>query len=85
MDTNLGDNVVAGLAQSYQVVAKRHIHPWYSWAILAIVIGFTVGVAYVANQGAELTSSSAATQGHQWVVPENADGFFVSFIKNLFK
>jgi hypothetical protein len=52
--------MLAGLKNTYQAVAKRHVHPWYTWAILAVAIGFTVGVAYVANQNAQFDSSQAA-------------------------
>ncbi len=53
------DNMVAGIKNTYQVVAKRHVHPWYSWALLAAAIGFTVGVAYVANQNAKFEAGHA--------------------------
>ncbi len=55
------ENIVAGIKNTYQVVAKRHIHPWYSWAVMAAAIGFTVGVAYVANQNASFSASQAST------------------------
>ncbi len=80
------ENMMAGIKNTYQVVAKRHVHPWYSWALMAAAIGFTVGVAYVANQNAAFTSSSAAENDtHEWIIPEKADGIFIRFIKGLFK
>jgi hypothetical protein len=56
------ENMLAGLKHTYQVVAKRHVHPWYTWAILAAAIGFTVGVAYVANKNVQFDESQAAKQ-----------------------
>jgi hypothetical protein len=52
-------NMIDGVKNTYQAVAKRHLHPWYTWALLAAAIGFTVGVAYVANQNADFASSGA--------------------------
>ena len=62
------ENIVAGIQNTYQVVAKRHVHHWYSWAILASVIGFTIGVAYVANQNAKFDAS------HTMVEPTGTEG-----------
>ena len=56
---NLTNNVVAGLNNTYTVVAKRHIHPWYSWALFAATIGFAVGALYVANQNLQFNASHA--------------------------
>jgi hypothetical protein len=56
------ENMLAGIKHTYQVVAKRHVHPWYTWAILAAAIGFTVGVAYVSNKNVQFDESQAAKQ-----------------------
>jgi len=42
--------MLAGIKNTYHVVAVRHVHPWYSWALLAAAIGFSIGVAYVVMQ-----------------------------------
>ncbi len=52
--------MLAGLKNTYRAVAVRHVHPWYSWAILSATMGFVVGVAYVANQQAQFQESDAA-------------------------
>ena len=54
------ENMMKGIKNTYQVVAKRHVHPWYGWALMAAAIGFTMGVAYVANQNAQFDASRAA-------------------------
>jgi len=75
---------MAGIKNTYQVVAKHHVHPWYSWALMAAAIGFTVGVAYVANQNAQFDSSQAAmrpmlraTEGGVNALPASADQTFI--------
>lgn len=57
------ENMMKGIKNTYQVVAKRHVHPWYSWALMAAAIGFTVGVAYVANLNAQFDQMHAAAPG----------------------
>ena len=59
MNKNLGNDVLDGLKHTYQAVAVRHVHPWWTWALLAIVIGFAVGTVYVANQSGQFEKSSA--------------------------
>ena len=52
-------NIVDGIKNTYEAVAVRHIHPWYSWALFAAVLGFALGAAYVANRAGQFTLSSA--------------------------
>jgi hypothetical protein len=54
------ENMMKGIKHTYQAVAVRHVHPWYSWALMATAIGFAMGVAYVANQYAQFDASQAA-------------------------
>jgi hypothetical protein len=41
-------NMLAGIKHTYHTVAVRHVHPWYSWALMAAAIGFAIGAAYLA-------------------------------------
>lgn len=68
-------NVIQGLKETYQVIAKRHVHPWYSWAVMAAAIGFTVGVAYVANQNAQFSATWAAILSSQPLIKYHANQF----------
>jgi hypothetical protein len=54
------DNIVAGLHNTYQAVAVRHVHPWYSWGLMAAMVGFALGVVYVSNSGGDFVASKAA-------------------------
>ncbi len=60
MKNDLSKKVLDGIKGAYQVVAKRHVHPWYSWGLMAMAIGFSVGVVYVANQNVQFTPSRAS-------------------------
>jgi hypothetical protein len=53
------ENILAGIKNTYKLVAVKHVRPWYSWALIAVAIGFATGVAYVANQHAQFDASRA--------------------------
>lgn len=44
------ENMLAGLKHTYKVMAVRHVHPWYSWGLMAAALGFAVGAMHVASQ-----------------------------------
>ena len=54
------ENVLTGVKGAYQFVAVRHVHPWYVWVLLALVIGFAGGALYVTNQSGSFDASQAA-------------------------
>lgn len=60
------ENMLSGISHTYKVVAKRHVHPWYSWALLAASLGFAIGVTYVANQKGKFDASMAARIPEQY-------------------
>ena len=70
------ENIIEGVNNTYQVIAKRHVHHWYSWALMASAIGFTVGVAYVANQGGQFDASQAA-------IPDTRSAIVVNLSRQL--
>lgn len=59
-NNNLGDKVVADLQKDFVAVGKHHVHGWYAWAIVGIVLGMAVGILYVANQNAQFNASNAS-------------------------
>lgn len=56
----MAQNMLKGVKNAYVFVAVRHVHPWYSWALMAAAIGFAVGVGYVANRNVQFDASQAA-------------------------
>ena len=58
----MAQNRLKGVKSAYVFVAVRHVHPWYSWALMAAAIGFAVGVGYVANRNVQFDESNAMTE-----------------------
>ena len=56
----MAQNIIKGVKEAYVFVGVRHVHPWYSWALMAAAIGFVVGVGYVANRQGSFDESQAA-------------------------
>lgn len=76
LNKSVGDDILVGLRTTYKAVAVRHIHPWWTWGVLSVTLGFAIGILYVADQNAKFSA------GHAQVISEPA-GLTVSLSKPL--
>src|SRR3989344_3648951 len=60
MENNMPDKIISDLQRDFTVVGNRHLHPFWVWGLLGLVVAFSGTMVYISNQSGQFSASEAA-------------------------